>query len=326
MTVSEMIESVDILEYISQFADFEQKGMEWWCLSPLTDEETPSFSVRQETQQWYDFSSGKGGNLLSFIKCYNKCGDRQAVEILKKYIGADADKPSPRKMAALQVAKRFSLRRKAKKESKAVVLPDDYMARYQNNREKLSLWAEEGISYESMAKFQVMYDDFQERIVFPIRNVSGQIVNVSGRAVDPDWKSKKLRKYTYFYPLGVLNTVYGLYENRHAVEEKGEIILFEGAKSVMKADTWGIHNTGAILTSHLSAPLMKILARLGVTAVFALDKGVDITQDENIKRLRHYVRVEYLLDTENLLQDKDSPADRGLETFSRLYDRRLIFR
>ena len=80
------------------------------------------------------------------------------------------------------------------------------------------------------------------------------------------------------------------------------------------------------MTSHLSAPLMKILARLGATAVFALDKGVDITQDENIKRLRHYVRVEYLLDTENLLQDKDSPADKGLQTFKKLYDGRRLFR
>lgn len=61
MEISELLESVDILDYISQFAEFEEKNGEWWCLSPLRDEKTPSFSVRRETQQFYDFSSGKGG-------------------------------------------------------------------------------------------------------------------------------------------------------------------------------------------------------------------------------------------------------------------------
>ena len=60
MELSELIDSVDILEYISQYADFEEKGGEYWCLSPLKSENTPSFSVRRETNTFYCFSCPNG--------------------------------------------------------------------------------------------------------------------------------------------------------------------------------------------------------------------------------------------------------------------------
>ena len=91
------------------------------------------------------------------------------------------------------------------------------------------------------------YDSFSDRLVYPIRNPDGKIVNIGGRTLDPHWKEKGLRKYTYFMSWGELKTIYGLAENRDAILQKGEIILFEGCKSVLLADTYGIHNTGAIL-------------------------------------------------------------------------------
>lgn len=56
MELSELIESVDILEYISQYTEFTEKNGEYWALSPFKDEKTPSFSVRKETNSFYDFS------------------------------------------------------------------------------------------------------------------------------------------------------------------------------------------------------------------------------------------------------------------------------
>lgn len=71
MELSELIESVDILDYISQYTDFTEKNGEYWALSPLKDENTPSFSVRKETNSFFDFSSGIGGNVLTFIRYYD---------------------------------------------------------------------------------------------------------------------------------------------------------------------------------------------------------------------------------------------------------------
>ena len=327
MELSELIDSVDILEYVSQFTDFEEKGGEYWALSPLKEERTPSFSIRKETNTFYCFSSGKGGNILNFIRYYNRCSFSEAIEILKKYIGCDGKVQVSKKLAAVEVAKKYKSKKKQLKTTKSTVLPADYMLRYQKSPEKLAVWEAEGISKASLERFQVAYDSFSDRLVYPIKNINGDIVNIGARTLDPDWKQKKLRKYSYLFSWeGGMNTVFGLAENREEILQKKEIILFEGAKSVMIADSWGVKNTGALLTSHLSALQLKILAKLGVRVVFALDKEVTVRDDPNIAKLKRYVTTEYLWDRDNLLDEKDSPVDKGVETFMKLYEGRLRYR
>ena len=119
-----------------------------------------------------------------------------------------------------------------------------------------------------------------------------------------------------------MDLIYGLSENMADISDKKEIILFEGCKSVMLAATYGIKNTGAILTSHMSPLQLRILAKLSVRVVFALDKDVDVTQDHNINILKRYLNVEYLQDTSDLLGPKDSPIDHGPEVFRTLYESR----
>jgi DNA primase len=327
MEISDLLESVDILDYIAQYTEFTEKNGEFWALSPLKEENTPSFSVRRETNSFYDFSSGVGGNVITFIRYYHKCSASAAVEMLKAYAGISDETFTPRKrLAALDVARRYQRKTKNTKDSKTTRLPDDYMDRYEVRPDKLAVWLDEGISAESLEKFQVRYDSFSDRLVYPIRDPAGNIINVSGRTVDPEWKEKKLRKYTYFKPLGILDTIYGFAENRRAIEKSGEIILFEGAKSVMLADSWGISNTGAVLTSHLNPYQMKLLIRLGCRVVFALDKDVSIKDDHNIKKLKQYVRVEYVCDTDDLLTEKMSPVDAGYETWKKLYEGRCLWK
>lgn len=327
MELSDLIESIDILEYISQFVELEQRGDEWWGLSCFRDEKTPSFSVRTEPPVFFDYSSGIGGNVFTFVRYYNNCGAKEAVEILKRYAGVDGETVTSRdKMAATIACKKYRRVKQTQKQSKGTVLPDCYMERYEDNPEKLQAWMDEGISRESLERFSVKYDSFSDRLVYPIRNLIGRIVNIGGRTLDPEWKTKGLRKYTYFFGWGAMDTVYGLYDNMDEIMKRKEVILFEGCKSVLLADTWGIKNTGAILTSHLNPQQMKILARLGCRVVFALDKEVRVREDHNIQRLKNYVDVEYLWDSRDLLDDKDSPVDKGYEVFSRLYEERMRFR
>ena len=325
MELSDLISSIDILDYISQYTDFEEKNGEYWALSPLKEEKTPSFSVRRETNSFYDFSSGIGGNVLTFVRYYHNCGYQKAIQILKEYAGVHGEVRPRRRMAALEVAKKFAKPRHSPGKIRPPPLPDDYMERYTRDSPALDLWRKEGISDESIEKFQVRYDEFSSRIVYPIRDVSGRIINVSGRTTDPEWKEKGLRKYTYFRPLGALDTLYGLSENRDAILSSGEIILFEGAKSVMKADTWGIRNTAAILTSHLNPNQMKLLISLGCRAVFALDQDVDIRRDHNIRRLKQFVNVEYVWDKDRLLSEKDAPVDEGRDVWEKLYEGRYAW-
>ena len=248
--------------------------------------------------------------------------------MLQSYAGVDGVSFNRReKLAATEVCQRFSKQKPQKQYSGGKPLPDNAMERYEDRPDKLYTWIMEGISEESLQKFQVRYDSFSDRLVYPIRDDKGRIVNVGGRTLDPDFKAKGLRKYTYFYnwPDG-MGVIYGLYENLHEIRKKQEIILFEGAKSVMLADTYGVFNTGAILTSHLNPMQLRLLVRLGVRVVFALDKDVDIYEDHNIKKLKRYANVEFLMDTTGLLDEKDSPVDKGWEVFRKLYGNKFRLR
>ena len=329
MELSDLIESIDIVEYISQYIELERRGEEWWGLSCFKDENTPSFSVRQHPPCFYDYSSGIGGNVYTFVRFHDRCTPREAYEKLKQYVGIDEDEKmfAPRrKLSATQVANRFRAPVVTQKESKIKPLSPDIMQQYEHDPEKLAVWRDEGISDEVMNRFGVCYDRFADRIVYPIRDPDGNIVNIGGRTLDPDWKEKGLRKYNYYYKWGRMQTIYGLAENRDAIRSSREIILFEGCKSVLKAASWGIDNCGACLTSHLSPDQMKILIRLGCDVVFAFDKDVDIRKDHNIAKLRNYVNVFYLRDRDKLLSEKDSPVDQGEAVFRKLYEGRLRYR
>ena len=208
-------------------------------------------------------------NVLTFVRYYDKCGYVEAIEKLKKFSGFDGTTTFRKKLSAAEVAKRFSPPKKKPKQAKSTVLSDDYMERYEKRPDKLAVWEQEGISRASLDKFQVCYDSFSDRLVYPIRSPEGKIVNIGGRTMDEHWKEKNLRKYTYFMSWGELKTIYGFAENLENIKRQGEIILFEGCKSVLMADTWGINNAGAILTSHLNPNQMKLLIGLGCRVVFA---------------------------------------------------------
>ncbi len=328
MELKELIQSINIVEYISQFVDLTQRNDEWWGISPFTfpPERTPSFSVREDPPFFYDYSSGESGNIFHFVKRYYNCSSSQAVEYLKAYAGYSGEL-SGRSSAidAVKVFRRFCHKNQPNKQPSKTVLPDDYMDKYEYRKDKLSIWINEGISEESLKKYQVRYDGFSNRIVYPIKDMSGKIVNVGGRALDPQWKEKGQNKYCYFYKWGTINTIYGVPENIDEIKKRREVILFEGCKSVLIADTWGVRNCGALLTSHLSSNQMKLLARLGCDVVFALDNDVRIRDDKNIKKLKQYVNVFYLWDRYKSLGEKDAPVDKGKEVFDALYCNRYRY-
>lgn len=330
----ELIQSIDIVDYISQYVELESKNGEYWGLSPFKDENTPSFSVRRENGFWYDFSSGKSGNLYSFIKEYFNCQNREVIDKIVEFANGRISENcncNSKSMHATKVCKKYSKqnnKKQKKSKSEAIILPEDYMSRYELNEDELAVWEDEGISKESMKRFNVKYDPFANRIVYPIRNIYGEIVNIGGRTLCENYKEKNLRKYTYYFPWGEngMDLIYGLYENLEYIREAKEVVIFEGCKSVLMSDTWKIKNTGALLTSHLNPNQMKILARLGVRVIFGLDEDVDVRKDKNINRLKKYVPCEYISNINNLLNVKNSPVDQGLETFRMLYDNRKPFR
>lgn len=329
MELDELIRSIDIVKYIGQFVELEEKNGEYWGRSPWREDVTPSFSVRKDPPFWYDFSSGKSGNIYTFVRDYKRCSPSEAIEELKRYAGVSENVMASGKdgvLAATLMCRKFMPQQHFEKKKNGVVLQNDCMDKFEYDENKLKVWEQEGISDDTLKEFQVKYDPIANRIVYPIRDLTGKIVNIGGRTLDPQYKEKGIRKYTYYYKWGTLKLLYGLYENMKYINEKKEVIVFEGCKSVLIANTWGIKNCAAILTSHLNRYQLKILIGLGCKVVFALDQDVNIRDDKNIRILKDFVNVEYIYDRNNLLKEKDSPVDEGKEVFAQLYDGRFHFR
>jgi DNA primase len=219
----------------------------------------------------------------------------------------------------VKIFKKFKKRKKQYSDVNHTILDDDIMAKYEYNEDKLQVWIDEGITHDVMHEFSVKYDTFSDRIVYPIRGLHGEIISVKGRTLDPLYKEKKLRKYTYFQSVGELDTLFGYYENIAYIIDQREVIVFEGEKSVMICKALGINNTCAILTSHMNHHQLRILIQLGVRVVFALDKEIDVTKDDNIQKLIRFVKVEAIQDPDNLLDEKMSPIDKGLDVWNKLY-------
>lgn len=318
-----------MVEYISQYTELTEKNGEFWGISPFnTHERTPSFSIRKESGYFYDFSAGFGGNLVDFVMRHDDCSVAQAINKLKQYahITEDGEGRPVQRLSVVSVAKKYRNDKRAPPQCTAKILPDNYMERYEFRKDKLAPWFMEGIPYEVMWDYQIRYDAFDDRIVYPVRNLDGKIFCISGRTCDPNYKEKGIRKYTYTTQIGSLPALYGFWENRNAIIERKEAIVFEGCKSVLKGIAFGYPNGIALLTSHLSPfqadAMIRIASFYGVRFVFALDSDIDITKDKNIQRLKKYANLAWIKNRDHILADKESPVDHGKEVFDKLYNMR----
>lgn len=321
MDLEELLGRIDIVDYVSQYVELIFKNGEYWGHSPFNDKDmNPSFSVNKEKQVYMDFSSGKSGDILGFIQEYHKCSFKEAINKIKEFLNVSEDEifiETPEIIKTLRKYKNFP---KCKKNTERKTLSPSYMNNY--SKEPIKLWLDEGISQEVMDRYNVRYDRTKDAICFPIYDTCGNMINVKGRNVMPLWKELGISKYFYYFKLGTLNYFWGLNFKIDIIKACREAIIFEGEKSVMKMDGWGIENSVALCNGALTDEQLILLIKLGVNVVFALDKDKDPTKDNNIKKLTRYCMVEYIKDTQNLLGEKDSPCDKGLEVWQTLYKER----
>lgn len=320
MEIKDLVSQIDIVDYVSQYVDLHPQNGEYFGLCPFHSEKTASFSIIPSSSRFYCFGCGASGDVLDFAKAYHHLSTPAAIDHLKKYAGITEGKSSS-VCSMLRIARKFQ-QRPMRAIAPHTFLSADVMDRYEDVPEKYAAWIKEGISEAQLKRFNVKYDRFSDRLVFPIRTPTGEIFNISGRTLDPNFKEKGLRKYTYFYKMGVLDTLYGLFENRDTILKAGEIILFEGAKSVMLASTYGAANCAAVLTSHLNPFQTKILIGLSVRVVFAFDSDIDPRQDAEIQKLKHFVPCEWVRNRDQLLAPKMAPVDAGASIWGQLYERR----
>ena len=157
------------------------------------------------------------------------------------------------------------------------IYPEEILEEYENIQNLR--WLRDGISLEVQRKWNVRYDVVSQRIVFPIRTPTGEIMAIKGRA------NFELSEYEPKYlclEQGLMSqTLFGYYENYNSLYE-GDILIFESEKSILILDGWGYHNAVALGSNSLDPAQAKLIMSLNPRSVtFLLDNSLPL---ENTKR------------------------------------------
>src|SRR5579875_3785393 len=89
--VDEIKHRLSIEDVIGEYVQLKRAGRNWKGLSPFTSERTPSFVVSPEKQIWHDFSSGRGGDMFSFVMEVEGLDFKGALEHLARRAGIDIE-------------------------------------------------------------------------------------------------------------------------------------------------------------------------------------------------------------------------------------------
>src|ERR1043165_7850607 len=89
--VEDIKSRLSVEDVVSQYVELKRAGRNFKGLSPFGNERTPSFMVSPEKQIWHDFSSGKGGNMFSFVMEMEGLDFKGALELLARKAGIDLD-------------------------------------------------------------------------------------------------------------------------------------------------------------------------------------------------------------------------------------------
>lgn len=203
-------------------------------------------------------------------------------------------------------------------------------------------WLEEGISIAVMQEFEIGYFGRDNAITIPHRDIDGRLVGVRERFIDSidietigKYVPVKIEGEFLRHPLG--NTFYGIYQNQNAIRKYKTVILFEGEKSVLLSHTYfGVDDCSlGVCGSNLTSIQIKILLEvLGVeTVIICFDKEykdansikADAYRNKIYKLIKPLVsrcNVDVVWDTDGLIEEKDSPIDKGKDTYLHLLNDR----
>lgn len=312
-------ERINLKEYISQYVELEKRGEYYFGVCPFHPDVNPSFAILNNN--WRCYGCGLGGDIITFIIEYHKLSYNKAIKYIMEYTGIK-DMGNIKVSQTFNFLKEFCSFKNKKQIIEREILPSNIMNKFRKT--EIKEWTDEGISQKVLDKYQVRYDDNANRIVFPIWDNDGNLINIKGRTLYDNYRDLGISKYTYYYPLSTNNFLYGLSHKKDIIKKQNEVIVFEGSKSVYKMETWNFKNAVSLETSHLNSHQIDILLKLQVPIVLALDKDIKLDRiKENTKLLRKFTKVSVIYDVNNLLDEKDSPVDKGIFDYIQLYDERI---
>ena len=298
--IEEISRKADIVEVVGNYVSLKKRGGRYWGLSPFTQEKTPSFSVSPEKGLYYCFSSNKGGSIFNFIMEMERLTFPEAVEFLGKRYGVevstegtpeDEGTKSAREVLG-GIARSFHYFLTEKPQGSRALdylkdrgLTDEAIRRFQLGYAPADpFWlrrflASKGYGSDILAKSGLFTQAnpqralFADRLMFPIRSNSGDVVAFGGRRLKEDGpKYLNSPESSLFKKRSLL---YGLFEGNQVLRKERRAFLVEGYTDVLAFHVAGIENVVAPLGTAFTEDQARVIRRLcdDVIIVFDADEA-----------------------------------------------------
>ena len=304
--IQELLARADVVEVVGRYVQLKKSGANFMGLCPFHAEKTPSFSVSPAKQFYHCFSCGKHGDAINFLMEHTGASFTEAVHELAQQCGLSVpeDTRSPQEKArdAQQSQRRATLSQVLARASQA------YRQRLKEAPRAIGYLKKRGLTGQIASRFALgyapegwrtlagvfpdyadpllvesglviagegeggperRYDRFRDRIMFPIRSVKGEVIGFGARVLGNE-KPKYLNSpETPVFHKG--SELYGLYEARAALREKGYALVVEGYMDVVALAQLGFANAVATLGTACTPQHVQKLFRFTASVVFSFD-------------------------------------------------------
>lgn len=304
-TIDEIKSRIDIVDVVGDFINLKRSGQNYKALSPFTNEKTASFYVVPTKGIFKDFSSGKGGDAITFVMEHEGMSYTEALRFLAKKYGVEIKEEQLQEKDVAAQSERDSLyivMNYAKDYFKDLLHKSDegqsigltyfrergftdrniekfelgYALNEWNGFEKVALKA--GYSAEILEKAGLIikrengntYDRFRGRVIFPVHNLSGKVIAFGARMLG---KEKDQPKYINSPETDIYhksNVLYGMFQAKNEIRKQEFCYLVEGYTDVISLHQSGIENVVASSGTALTEEQIKLMRRFteNVTVLF----------------------------------------------------------
>lgn len=291
-----------VSDVIGKRVKLQKRGREYVGLSPFNSEKTPSFTVNDQKGFYHCFSSGKHGDIFSFLTETEGLNFPEAVERLASEAGvampersAEVERQEKKRtglLEVMQLAQEFFV--------DALQTEKGALARgYLNDRgltakvqqryglgyapssrfDLKEFLVSKGVQQEEMieagliiggADIAVSYDRFRNRVMFPIRDLKDRVIAFGGRALSADQPAKYLNSpETPLFHKG--HVLYNMSTARKAAYDLGKVIAVEGYMDVIALGMAGFDNVVAPLGTALTDSQLNLLWRMSPEPILCFD-------------------------------------------------------
>lgn len=294
-TIDKIFDTARIEEVVGDFVTLKKSGGNFKGLSPFGNEKTPSFYVSPAKQIFKDFSSGKGGNAVSFLMEHEQYTYPEALRYLAKKYNIEIEETG-----------QSDEEKQLKSEKESLYLVNDYANKYfqkqlleseEGKNIGLSYFKERGMSNETIEEFQLgyspqsksafteealknsyqaeflektglskidgnrKYDRFWGRVIFPILSHTGRVLGFGGRILKNDAKAAKYLNSPESEIYHKSRTLYGIYQAKTHLSKLDECFLVEGYTDVISLHQAGVKNVVASSGTSLTVDQISLIKR-----------------------------------------------------------------